>query len=459
MARYSLLDLQLMSCNVWGGMASVMADAFITAEKSVSQFTHGVDPVSMSMRIAAANLTMTEMFLSTYPRQPYNLPETKINGETVKVMEEYVDHAAPFGPLLHFRREGVARNDPKVLIVPPLSGHHPTFIRDEIREFIRDSKVFVPDWQDAQDIPESDGRFDLDTYRDALIHYIKNVTGPDVHIVAICQSTVPVLMAAGKMAAEDPDMQPLSMTLKAGPIDVRRASGKVSDAAENASLKDFERFYKMQVSPWRAGAGREVHAGIMQLFGFYALNPELLPKDLSSAWHATVAGDYVARDKKLAHNRDFRSTLDLAWEFVYQTMGDVFIAPKLPDDPNLPKITKPFVFTVEGETDYISPPGQTIAAHAMLPGVPDAHKSHHLQNGTGHYGVFAGSKFREQIAPRTKWIIREAANAQGIEYDSVPAETELIPAKKWDGKVPPPKDHHIHDQPLPPAVCTPLPLA
>lgn len=367
-----------------------------------------------------ASLEMSERFARDYKKPEFNLG----------VDEEIVEDKA-FGRLLHFKRD-TTRNDPKVLLVAPMSGHYATLLRDTVKELLPDHDVYITDWKDARDVPLSKGDFGLDDYISYLKDFIKTV-GPETHVIAVCQPTVATMAAVSRLAQEKSDCQPLSMTLMAGPLDVRRAETEVTKLASSKTIEWFEENMIGQVPATYPGAGRFVYPGFVQLFSFMSMNPEKHSDAHIEMFKALVDGDDKTAKKRKDFYDEYLAVCDLPEKFYIETVLKVFIDPHLaqgklthngkPVDPSA--ITKTALLTIEGGKDDISAPGQTTVAHDLCTGLKADQKFHYLQPDAGHYGVFAGSGWRADIKPTVAGFIRETGAKNGILYD--PAITSKIP--------------------------------
>jgi poly(3-hydroxybutyrate) depolymerase len=367
--------------------------------------------LSAAGRNFAAASEMFERATRRYTKPSFNLPTTQVNGETISIVEEYV-WEKPFCKLLHFKRELNGKPyapqsvQPKVLICAPMSGHYATLLRGTVEAFLSGHDVYITDWIDARDVPLSEGRFDLNDYIDYTIEILQHL-GPDVHVMAVCQPSVPVLAAIARMEDMNDPYAPRSMTLMGGPIDTRESPTAVNKLAEERGISWFKRNCLVKVPFPHAGMLRDVYPGFLQLSGFMAMN---MDRHMSAHWDMfqhLVAGDGDSAEKKQDFYDEYLAVMDLTAEFYLQTVDEVFVKHSLPKGEmmhrgakvNLLAIKNCAIMTVEGENDDISGVGQTKATHKLCANVP-AHKHHyHLQKDVGHYGVFNGSRFRKDIAP------------------------------------------------------------
>lgn len=386
--------------------------------------------------ILDASLEMSDRMTKDYEKQKFGLDTTSIGGKDVAVTEEVVSDKA-FGSLLHFKRD-TDRNDPKLLLVAPMSGHYATLLRDTVKELLPNHDVYITDWKNARDVPMSEGDFGLGEYIDYVKDFIKE-PGPDTHVMAVCQPTVATLAAISELAEEKSPVQPLSMTLMAGPIDVRAAETEVTKLAASKTIDWFAENLIGQVPANYEGAGRYVYPGFVQLFSFMAMNPESHVKKHIALFGDLVEGDVEKADKTKKFYDEYLAVADLPGKFYLETVEKVFIDPQLAKgtlEHNGKKvkpaaIKKTALLTIEGSEDDISAPGQTTAAHKLASGLKPSQKFHYHQEGVGHYGTFSGSGWRKGIAPRITGFIREIGKQSGLDY--APAENSAMP-DKWQEK-------------------------
>lgn len=358
-------------------------------------------------RQAAAALHMVERATRRYDKPDFEITSTTI-GKTDYAVTEDIVWQTPFCNLLHFAKPALGKNkQPKLLMVAPMSGHYATLLRGTIEAMLPHFDCYVTDWLDARDVPVEHGAFDLDDYTETVIAALHHL-GTRAHVMAVCQPSVPVLAAASLMSMDDDPLVPLSMVLMGGPIDTRVNPTSVNKLAEGKSLAWFEKHSVMPVAGTHAGVGRKVYPGFMQLSSFLAMNPERHLKSHRELFHGLAEGKPDESDRHVIFYDEYMAVMDLTAEFYLQTVERVFLNHDLPNgtyrhrerliDPA--KITKTALLTIEAERDDISGVGQTEAAHKIVTGLPAKKKMHHLQMGVGHYGVFSGSKFRAEVAPR-----------------------------------------------------------
>ncbi len=368
-----------------------------------------------------------EMFINAtrrYGRPAFGIEETVVDGVAVPVVEEVV-WSAPFGNVLHFRRDGAggdARNDPKVLMVAPMSGHYATLLRGTVRDMLPTHDVYITDWTDARDVPMAQGSFDLDDYTDYLIAMIEHLSqdGERIAVMGVCQPGIPVMAAAALMAASNNPRRPASMVLMGSPMDTARNPKQPNELASNRPLGWFENNVIVMV-PWPCrGAMRRVYPGFLQLSSFLAMNINRHVDAHVHQFQNLVRGDGDGAEQHRGFYDEYLAVMDLPAEFYLQTIDRVFqrrlmangayryrgtlIDPAAIDDIGL--------MTVEGEKDDITGLGQTEAAHDMVPQLPAERREHFVAQGVGHYGVFNGSRWRAMIEPKVRDFIR--AQRRGV---------------------------------------------
>ena len=358
-------------------------------------------------RAIAAAAEMFERATRRYGKPYFGIASTEVHGVRTAIIEEVV-WERPFCRLLHFRKEVVtARPQPKLLIVAPMSGHFATLLRGTVETFLPGHDVYITDWADARMVPAAAGAFDLDDYIDyvmALCHLFRG----DVHVIGVCQPAVPVLAAVAELEAADDPAAPKSMILMGGPIDTRINPTIVNQLAEERGLDWFKSHVITMVPAPHIGVGRLVYPGFLQLGGFVAMN---LDRHISAHYeffNHLVDSDGDGADKHRAFYDEYLAVMDLTAEFYLQTVEQVFIRHALPKGEltHRGRLVRPdaihrtALMTVEGERDDISGIGQTEAAQRLCSGLPADRKVHWMQPAVGHYGVFNGSRFAAEIAPR-----------------------------------------------------------
>ncbi len=359
-------------------------------------------------RTMAASAELFERTTRRYGKPAFDLPQTTINGVKVAV-DERVVWERPFCKLVYFDRktQGRRKPQPKVLLVAPMSGHYATLLRGTVEAFLPGHEVYITDWVDARLVPMSAGRFDLDDYIDYVIGMLQ-MLGPDTHVMAVCQPSVPVLAAIARMEAEGDPCAPRSMTLMGGPIDTRRSPTEVNKLAEDRGIDWFKRHCITRVPFPHQGYFREVYPGFLQLSGFMAMNLDRHVTAHYDMFKHLVRGDGDSAEKHRDFYDEYLAVMDLTAEFYLQTVETVFVEHALPKGTMMHRdkrvdcgaIRRVALMTVEGENDDISGVGQTQAAHDLCINIPDHMRVHYMQKAVGHYGVFNGSRFRAEIAPR-----------------------------------------------------------
>ncbi|MBU6235347.1 MAG: polyhydroxyalkanoate depolymerase [Alphaproteobacteria bacterium] len=426
-----------------------LTPARVAAEALKTGMQNPFMPLSYTLmgRALAAQAELFERATRKFGRPEFGLATTTIDGKTVEIIEENVVEK-PFCDLLHFRR-AVKRNDPKVLVVAPMSGHFATLLRGTVEALLPHHDVYITDWEDVRQVPLSAGRFNLDDYVAYVMEFIRFL-GPDVHVIAVCQPAVPVFAAACLMNRWKDPKAPASITLMGGPIDPRVSKTAVTELAEQRPITWFERTVTTDVPWYYPGAYRKVYPGFLQLGGFMSMNLDRHVGSHLKFYQHLVQGDGDGADAHRKFYNEYLAVMDMPAEFYLQTVEIVFQKHQLPQrqmkwrDPETGKlhdvdphdITKTALMTIEGELDDISARGQTYAAHGLCAKLPHSMQFHHLQMGVGHYGIFNGSKWRTQIMPRIRNFIRQFDK----KTDSVPAsDLKHIPdikAPLWQAAAP-----------------------
>lgn len=382
--------------------------------------TNPMNPFSMTYpaRAAAAACEMFVNATQRYGKPEFGIEETEVMGEVVPVTETVV-LARPFCRLLHFRRDAAwaeARNDPKVLIVAPMSGHFATLLRGTVESMLPEHEVYVTDWADARDVPVSSGTFDLADYTDYIVEFCEFLAGDGERpaVMAVCQPGVPVLVAGALMSERGNRARPSSITLMGSPIDTRVNQTEVNKLAQRRPISWFEKNVIVMV-PWpNSGAMRRVYPGFLQISGFMQMNLDRHVDAHIDHYHHLIEGDGDSAAAHRAFYEEYLAVMDLTAEFFLQTVETVFQKHLIPTgqfrhrghliDPAA--ITDIGLMTVEGEKDDITGRGQTGAAQQLCRNIPDEKKMHYVQPRVGHYGVFNGSRYRNHIQPKIRDFIR-----------------------------------------------------
>ncbi|MGE0754279.1 MAG: polyhydroxyalkanoate depolymerase [Alphaproteobacteria bacterium] len=385
---------------------AAMAPINMLAHASKAIHQHPFSPLSYTAygKSMAAASELLARVTHRYGKPEFGITHTKVNDQKVAVMQETILHK-PFCDLLHFKKEG-SHAQPRLLITAPMSGHHATLLRGTVEALLPYNDIYITDWRDAREVPLSDGSFSLESYVSYLIEFLQYLDEP-VHMMAVCQPSVPVMVAATVMNQHNDPHTPRSMTLIGGPIDTRRNPTKVNESATQRPLSWFEHHVITRVPFNYPGFMRRVYPGFLQLTGFMTMNLDRHINAHVDLFKHLVVGD---GDSAAAHRKfydEYLSVCDLPAEFYLDCIEQVFQKHLLPKgefkykgeivDPG--KITRTALLTLEGELDDISGVGQTEAAQQLCSGLHAKMKKHHLQKGVGHYGIFNGRKFREHIVP------------------------------------------------------------
>jgi len=396
----------------------------------LSPFTHA--PMAQRM---AAGLDLVHRLAKDYEKPAFGITSARIGAVDVAVQER-VAVDKPFCRLLRFKRYSdnhdalaAMKKHPTVLVVAPLSGHHSTLLRDTVRSLLQDHKVFITDWTDARMVPLEAGPFHLDDYVSYVQEFIRHI-GPDVHVISVCQPTVPVLAAVSLMASAG-EFTPRTLTMMGGPIDARKSPTAVNNLAMNKSLSWFENNVIHRVPPNYPGAGRAVYPGFLQHTGFVAMNPDRHVSSHYDYFRDLVRGDGESAEAHRQFYDEYNAVLDMSAEYYLDTIKTVFqdfalvhgtwrVRGELvrPQD-----IRGTALLTVEGELDDISGAGQTRAAHALCTGVAVEHQFHYNVSGAGHYGIFSGRRWREMVYPRVRDFI---ANFHGAHPGEVAKPLRMV---------------------------------
>ncbi|CAM3648934.1 polyhydroxyalkanoate depolymerase [Roseateles saccharophilus] len=390
------------------------------AAASAKLYSHPLSPFAhtpVSQRLSAG-LDLMHRLAKDYEKPEFEIKSVEVDGVDVAV-QELVALEKPFCRLLRFKRYtddpavlAKMKDQPTVLVVAPLSGHHSTLLRETVKQLLKDHKVYITDWTDARMVPLEVGPFHLDDYIHYVQEFIRHVGGADCHVMSVCQPTVPVLAAISLMASAG-EATPRSMTMMGGPIDARKSPTAVNNLAMNRSHSWFENNVIYRVPTNFPGAGREVYPGFLQHTGFVAMNPD---RHLSSHYDYfldLVRGDDDSAEAHRKFYDEYNAVLDMPAEYYLDTIKTVFQDFALvngtwavdgafvrPQD-----ITTTALLTVEGELDDISGAGQTRAAHDLCSGVPKVHQYHYDATGAGHYGIFSGRRWREKVYPEVRDFI------------------------------------------------------
>lgn len=385
------------------------------AELTKLTYTNPYNPFSHTPfgRMMAAGSDVLESVLREREKPEWGIDTTVVDGKERAVCVDVV-RERPFCNLLHFKRFGCKkRNDPKILLVAPMSGHYATLLRGTVKALIQDHEVYVTDWKDVSTIPVEDGRFGIDEYIDYLMDFMRHLA-PNLSVMAVCQPAPLVLGAVSLLAQQNDPAEPDAMILMGGPIDTKAAPTIVTTAAENRSMSWFKNNCTHRVPTRFVGANREVYPGFLQLRAFMAMNPARHVNAHAKLYSHLIEGDGDSVD---AHNKfydEYMAVMDVTAEFYLETVEQIFKEHTLPNgtmawrgetiQPSA--IKKCALMTVEGELDDISAPGQTIAAHDLCASLPEEKHLNLLQPNVGHYGIFNGRHWRNTIKPAIGKFVR-----------------------------------------------------
>jgi poly(3-hydroxybutyrate) depolymerase len=375
-----------------------------------------------SAQRVSAGFDLVHRLTKEYEKPEFGINKVQIGGGEVVIQEQVVEEKA-FCKLIRFKRFtddakllDKMRDQPSVLVVAPLSGHHSTLLRDTVRTLLQDHKVYITDWIDARMVPLEEGPFHLDDYINYVQDFIRKV-GPNVHVISVCQPTVPVLAAVSLMASRG-EATPRTMTMMGGPIDARKSPTSVNNLAMNKSFEWFENNVIYRVPHNYPGAARRVYPGFLQHTGFVAMNPDRHANSHYDYFLDLVRGDGDSAESHRQFYDEYNAVLDMPAEYYLDTIKTVFQEFALVNGTWMvrnPKgkaeLVKPAdikttaLLTVEGELDDISGAGQTKAAHDLCTGIPKAKQKHYDVVGAGHYGIFSGRRWREHAYPEIRAFI------------------------------------------------------
>jgi poly(3-hydroxybutyrate) depolymerase len=399
---YNLYETQHMMLGPWR----------IAAEAARGWFGHPFSPFAYSP-MARRIMASSDLFLRVTQR--YEKPAWNIEGAEIEVAL-----AKPFCKLVHFKQAQAKAKAHRVLLVAPLSGHHATLLRDTVRSLLPEHEVWVTDWVDARMVPLSDGPFHLADYVDYVREFITLLTDPqrpDLNVISVCQPTVPVLCAVALMAQDKFPHPPKTMVMMGGPIDARKSPTAVNNLATRKPYSWFEQNVIQRVPDKYPGFMRRVYPGFLQHLGFVAMNPD---RHLNAHWdffNHLLNGDGDSADRHRDFYDEYNAVLDLPAEYYLDTVKAVFQDFALPKGRMFirDRLVRPqairdtALLTIEGELDDISGNGQTEAAHLLCLSIPRERREHYLAPGAGHYGIFAGRRWRDTIYPKVRDFIRKHA--------------------------------------------------
>ena len=416
---YQLYETQRSLMEPFSDMAQAAAKVYANPLTALGQ-----NPFSQRI---SAGYSLLHRLGKDYEKPEFGIRTIDVDGVQVAIHER-VEINKPFCELRRFKRFtddvgtlGKLKGEPAVLIVAPLSGHYATLLRDTVKTMLKEHKVYITDWKNARTVPLSDGKFSLDDYVAYVQEFIRHVQGiyGNCHVISVCQPTVPVLAAVSLMASRG-ETTPLSMTMMGGPIDARKSPTAVNNLAMNKSYSWFENNVIYRVPTNFAGAGRRVYPGFLQHSGFVAMNPSNHANSHYDYFKDLIKGDDASTEAHRKFYDEYNAVLDMDADYYLDTIRVVFqdfclvngtwdvanaegkLERVRPQD-----ITTTALFSVEGELDDISGSGQTEAVHAICSGVPVSRQKHLEAKGAGHYGIFAGKRWREMVYPEVKKFILE----------------------------------------------------
>ena len=402
---YKAYELQRAMLNGASAWASMGADMLSNPALPLGYFGFGP--------LVASALDVFAHAAAPRGKPAFGIEAVTIEGATHGITEAIVLHR-PFGNLLRFTHDGLPADAPKLLIVAPMSGHYATLLRGTVARMAERAVVYVTDWADAKMVPVEAGRFDLDDYIDYLVGFLEHI-GPNVHMLAVCQPSVPSLAATAIMGAAEHPCRPATLTMMGGPIDTREAPTSVNDVAMQRPLAWFESSVITSIPHGYPGVGRKVYPGFLQLAGFISMNLSTHLMSHYAMYNHLVVGDGESADATKAFYKEYQSVCDMTAEFYLQTIEHVFQRHSLPKGEfvhrgkqiDLGAIHDTALLAIEGERDDISGIGQTKAALHLAARLPESRKKYFLAPEVGHYGIFNGSKWRRTIAPVVEdWMAR-----------------------------------------------------
>lgn len=409
---YHAYELQRSWMNSASALASISA-GMLSNPANPFGYT-GLGPLAASALDVFAHAT------AHYGKPEFGIDSVEIGGAPHAVVQDTV-LTRPFGDLVRFRVEGTPADRPRLLIVAPMSGHYATLLRGTVERMLESAEVFITDWADAKMVPASAGKFDLDDYIDYLMDFAEHVYGEAggqrIHMMAVCQPSVPAFAATALLNLHKSPATPATLTMMGGPIDTRECPTVVNNMAMQRPIEWFRQSVIATVPMKYPGSGRRVYPGFMQLSAFMSMN---LSSHMMSHYemfkHLTIGDEASAQATKTFYD-EYRAVCDMTAEFYLQTVEEVFQKHSIPKGEfrhkgevvDLTAITDTALLAVEGERDDISGLGQTRAALKLTPNLPDAKKRYYMAEGAGHYGIFNGSRWRTKVAPVVEeWIAAHA---------------------------------------------------
>jgi poly(3-hydroxybutyrate) depolymerase len=431
---YQLYESQRALLSPFSEFASASAKLY---SHPLSPFTH----TPLAHRVSAG-LDLMHRLSKEYEKPQFNITTVQVQGTDVAVQEQ-VAVEKPFCRLLRFKRFtddlpllSTMKEQPTVLVVAPLSGHHSTLLRETVRALLVDHKVFITDWTDARMVPLEAGPFHLDDYIFYVQEFIRHI-GPEVNVISVCQPTVPVLAAVSLMASKG-EFTPRTLTMMGGPIDARKSPTAVNNLAMNKSYEWFEYNVIYRVPVNYPGNGRRVYPGFLQHSGFIAMNPDRHLKSHYDYFMDLMRGEDESAEFHRAFYDEYNAVLDMPAEYYLDTIKTVFQDFALVNgswevDGQLVRpqdIRTSALLTIEGELDDISGAGQTKAAHDLCTGIPKSRQFHYDVEGAGHYGIFSGRRWREKVYPELREFIAQHQSAGAAPRARPAAAKKAALAKK-----------------------------
>ena len=396
MMTYDLMET-VRNTNQWMGA---------TALSMASYPIWGVVPNPSFRLMAAWGEVMERSFSRMVAKPDWGIDTVVASDGRDHVVTVETEIKRPFGDLIRFKVQGRPYKHRKILLVAPMSGHYSTLLRSTVQSLLPDAEVWVTDWHNARDIPVSVGKFDVEDYTLYLAEFIQQL-GPDTNVIAVCQPAPLALAATALLAEKDPKAQPRTLTLIGGPIDPDRARTDVTDFGRRVTMGQLEQFIIQRVGFKYAGVGRMVYPGLLQLASFMSMNAETHSKAFSEQILRVAKGESGDHDKHNKFYDEYLAVMDMPAEFYLSTVERIFKRRDIARNDfevagskvDIGAITNVAVKVVEGERDDISAPGQCLAALDLLTGLPDNMKARHLEPRAGHYGIFAGKSWRNNIRP------------------------------------------------------------
>jgi len=396
MATYDVME-SVRNTNQWLGA---------TARALGSYPAVGLVPTPAFKVIAAWGEVMERSFARMVAKPDWNINQLVGDDGRDHVVSTHTVVSRPFGDLIKFEVQGRNPMRRKVLLVAPMSGHYATLLRSTVLSLLPDCDIYITDWHNARDIPVSAGKFDIEDYTLYLADFMEEL-GNDLHVIAVCQPAPLALAAAAYLAEKNPTAQPASLTLIGGPIDPDAAATDVTDFGRRITMGQLEKFAIQRVGFNHMGAGRLVYPGLLQLQSFISMNAERHNEAFFNQIVRTAKGEASDHDHHNKFYDEYLAVMDMTAEFYLSTVERIFKGLEIARNEfvvdghkvDIGKITDVAVKIVEGEKDDISAPGQCLAALDLLTGLPDDKKAAHLEPGAGHYGIFAGKSWRNNIRP------------------------------------------------------------